>query len=113
MKDISKWLLVLVLLGITVVSATYVYKLNNWDRIDVLNIATLTTSIIAIIGLWLNGAQYLLNKDKILHERGDFRLKNYYQTKINRIHDLSFDIIINEKIPNKGRGFNFIELGFL
>lgn len=107
MKIVLKFILIGLLLIIIIIAATYLYKLFNWTRIDIINIATLTTSIIAIIALWFNGAQYLLNKDKILHERGEFRLNNHYKTKIDRIPDLKFNIIINEKIPNKGRGFYF------
>lgn len=88
-----------------VIGVIYLYKLFEWSRADVLNIATISTSTIAIVALIFNAKQYLLNKEKIIHERGEFRLSNYYQTKFDRIQNLKIDSIVNENVVNKGRGF--------
>lgn len=115
MKQAFKIILTFLFAIAVVIASTFVYKQFDWNRIDILNIATLTTSCIAIVALFFNSAQYLLNKEKLIHERGEFRIKNYYDNKISRIHELKFSIIINEKVPNKGRGFemNPITIHFL
>ena len=95
----------MLLTAMVVVAATYVYKLFEWERIDILNIATLSTAIITIIALTFNARQFFLNKEKVLHERGEFRLANHYQTKFNRIRELKITSIVNEKVVNKGQGF--------
>ncbi|XOV93712.1 MAG: hypothetical protein ACFHWX_03175 [Bacteroidota bacterium] len=97
-------LIILLTFGV-VITATYIYKLFEWERIDILNVATLSTAIIAIIALSFNARQFFLNKEKVLHERGEFRLNNHYQTKFDRIRDLNITSLVNEKVVDKGRGF--------
>jgi hypothetical protein len=104
-RKLLNLVLIFFVISIVIIGATYVYKTFDWTRIDILNIATLSTTLIAIIALTFNARQFQLNKENNLHERGEFRIKKYYQTKFSRIQPLKVTSIVNEKVVNKGRGF--------
>lgn len=96
----------LVVLTITgVLLSVFLYKHYKRERIDILNIATLSTGVIAIVALFINLSQYFINKDKKLFETGEFRVEKHYQPKVDRIEKLKLLITFNVHLTDKGRGY--------
>lgn len=88
--------------------ALYIISLSkwySWERIDIVNAATIVTSLVTIVALVFNARQYSLNKDKRLYELGEFRIEKVYKPRIERIQGLKITFIVNEGVINKGRGF--------
>lgn len=93
------------LLTLAALYAINLYKWYAWERIDIINAATILTSGIAIVALVFNAMQYSLNKDKRLYELGEFRIEKVYKPKIERIQRLKIPFLVNEGVQNKAKGF--------
>ena len=104
MKTLQVVLLIVLTISCVLLSIN-LYKYYGWVRVDVINVATLSASVIAIVALIINLSQFLINKDKRLFEIGEFRLEKYYKPKIARIEPLNVLISFNVTIVNKGRGY--------
>lgn len=109
MKILSffRWAILAANTILIVASAVFLYKTFNWERTDILNITSLTASVIAIVALIFNARQYSLNKDKRLYEIGEFRLEKVYTPRLNRIHDLNINLYFKGDSPERSKGWSY------